>query len=802
MGFYGNITYNTYGLQEKGVKPEHLDRSYWRCSQSSGIYHLDGLRAFLDLPITSDENIWANKWNEAKNTIFKFHFAPEENNEDTEQKSLRRLFGSGMLIGWVREVRTNYFLYALSFGDKTGQIFQYEIIPNRHKELVLKGIDECALEKEWDNGLLLDKTIITSQLCNSAVTKEKISKDAVTEEKIENGAVTTDKINDADVVPSKLDRGYWEKTLLGTISTYTDLFSKCTKITGNQNLDDVSSNGTLCICGSLRLPLPALYSNESDQNNFIQEISPYDIGRCLIWHYNDTIYVISESRGQIWKIDKKTSIQDGDEIKYVFENDTYYLPTLTQMITPAIKEGGVIPEKLDRSYLEKQVLWQTGLNWPDLYQQMEKITTLSQGNQLGGTIYFIKELSREQCLPQKYKNLDPNNKLIKLQHCIAWRTSDKSILLYSFNYGQTWYIKQAGIRNTSNIDDVEITEDQVKFLVNDDTVEIYAVELKEISTPMIQKQSVKGEHLDINDTQFFEGVSSMFDVLLYKKMGSGTGYFKSDLQNVVGNTYIEGDLYGDEINDLFSDLYSKTIRYIGIFTNVKELFEKVAAYDDNGNLSQSHISIIKYARSSALEIEGIDLPNGIYLCVKNTNSHNQGQLILSAIDFMGTYCINFENNDTITLQNLNTQFVSCKSEQEIKNLLMSNDDIVPYFFLFRGELWCGISRENPSSGLLGPTTCLKSRHCSTGKIAYLYYVNEGEGRIATASASGNAFGCQGIGDAKDKPTQATTGQIYFSTSNNVLYICTQSSGPGVSAYWQPVYGYRCKDAAATTEVNE
>ena len=189
MGFYGNITYNTYGLQEKGVKPEHLDRSYWRCSQSSGIYHLDGLRTFLDLPITSDESIWTDKWNEAKNTIFKFHFAPEENNEDTEQKSLRRLFGSGMLIGWVREVRTSYFLYALSFGDRTGQIFKYEIIPDRHKELELKGVDECALEKEWYNGLLLDKTIVTSQLCNSAVTKEKISKNAVTEEKIENAEI-------------------------------------------------------------------------------------------------------------------------------------------------------------------------------------------------------------------------------------------------------------------------------------------------------------------------------------------------------------------------------------------------------------------------------------------------------------------------------------------------------------------------------------------------------------------------------------------------------------------------------------
>ena len=248
MGFYGNITYNTYGLQNESVKPEHLDRLYWQYITSNEVVGIQGLRQFLGLEtVNNDEEgqkQWEEKWAIAEQRIYKFYLP-----DVSENTILRKLLGNGMLLGWVQYTNDTYSLYILSLGGRTGQIFRYTINPYENDELSLDLLyDDWDTEKTQAIDWLLQKTIVTSQIKDQNITTDKIATEAVTTDKIATEAVTADKIATEAVTPSKLDRNYWEKTVWSSIDSYTDLFQKCTAIPTNGTISDTDYNkGTLYI---------------------------------------------------------------------------------------------------------------------------------------------------------------------------------------------------------------------------------------------------------------------------------------------------------------------------------------------------------------------------------------------------------------------------------------------------------------------------------------------------------------------------------------------------------------------------
>lgn len=222
MGFFGNITYNTYGIQDGQVEDKHLKEKYWKCCNQGGIEGYKNFRDFLGLPIPEDKDgnkiplsqeQWDEKWKKAEQKIFKFHFAPSDNDETTntektEQQLLRQAFGNGMLIGWVRKTSNGEYLYAISFGNRTGQIFCYPISRTEYYSLNEKdnNIDACLdpIDEPWYNYILSKGTVITSQIHNEAVTEDKIASNAISTIKIQKDAVREEKIKDGAITNSKI----------------------------------------------------------------------------------------------------------------------------------------------------------------------------------------------------------------------------------------------------------------------------------------------------------------------------------------------------------------------------------------------------------------------------------------------------------------------------------------------------------------------------------------------------------------------------------------------------------------------
>lgn len=215
MGFYGNITYNTYGLQEKGVKPEHLDRSYWRTAPAYEVIGQTGLRTLLSLKEVeaNQKDIWDTQWAEAEKTCFKFYFP-----NNAENMTLRKLYGNGYLLGWVRKNTlkmtdwtnsNNWTLYMMALnGERTGQIFYYPISPIK-AEIELSTTDESNITdkgklENWLNDYLAGPVVTGKQIKNNSITTILINDGAVTEEKIGDKEVSTIKIAGEAVTEEKI----------------------------------------------------------------------------------------------------------------------------------------------------------------------------------------------------------------------------------------------------------------------------------------------------------------------------------------------------------------------------------------------------------------------------------------------------------------------------------------------------------------------------------------------------------------------------------------------------------------------
>lgn len=346
MGFYGNITYNTYGLQNESVKPQHLDRAYWQYITSDEVIGIDGLRKFLELEVVNNDDegkkAWEEKWEMAKQKIYKFYLPDVPEND-----ILIKLLGSGMLLGWVCYFNNIYYLYILSLGSRAGQIFRYAINPFHNDDLPSdlsyddwEDINNETQAINW----LLQKRIVTSQIKDKNITTEKIADNAITTDKIATEAVTTEKIANKDVTPSKLDRDYWERTVWSSITSYETLFQNCTAIPTNGAISDTDLNkGTLYIVKSLQLFLPAIYTDVTNKSTFLIESNKkYNFGQCFIQNNDNIITIISGTTGQFWTIQKVTTMSE----ETVAESDQYYKVNLKQTTTPMIKDRSISTIKI------------------------------------------------------------------------------------------------------------------------------------------------------------------------------------------------------------------------------------------------------------------------------------------------------------------------------------------------------------------------------------------------------------------------------------------------------------------------
>lgn len=220
MGFYGNIVYNTYGMQEKSVTPKHLDRAYWQIGQKFMEVHGQyedkedgkGLRNILGLTAVTEDDIgksqWLEKWDKAEKSIFKFYIPKGAKNSDNEK--LRALLGNGYLLGWVRKDTTQsdwtspntWTLCILSLtGYRAGQLFHFPIDPlNNIITLPTEdGETDPGKPSDWLNNYLVGPIVTTKQIQNNSITENKINTDAVTSDKIKNDSIIEDKIPDREL---------------------------------------------------------------------------------------------------------------------------------------------------------------------------------------------------------------------------------------------------------------------------------------------------------------------------------------------------------------------------------------------------------------------------------------------------------------------------------------------------------------------------------------------------------------------------------------------------------------------------
>ena len=408
MGFYGNIVYNTYGLQDKSVQPRHLDRDYWRHGRKIGVKSFEQLRKeVLNLPKIGEngfsENDWDNCWAEAEKSIFAFHFTTstvtDSNGDERTDESLRRAFGAGLILGWViKEVvvsnentvdRGNsynnyqYALYMLASGnmDRTnvnrpGSLFKILLDPTGYTEdeKISKFYSNESnqlldnFNREEDNGwsnntFLIGPKISRLHLLNNSVTTEKINNSAVTTDKIHNSAVTTNKIDNLAVTTEKINNSAVTTDKIHNSAVTTDKINNSAVTTDKINNSAVKTD----------------------------------------------------------KIDNFAVTKD------------------------KIQDGEVVPEKLDRKYLIKNTVETEITSWTQLYQHVNNIYNNSLENP--GTVTFLKGIV-SSILPPLYKNYS-------IGHSIGWLNDNNVCMLVDIFNGNFWVIE----KNQGQKEDVNVYTD-------------------------------------------------------------------------------------------------------------------------------------------------------------------------------------------------------------------------------------------------------------------------------------------------------------------------------------------------------
>ena len=484
MGFYGNLIYNTYGMQEGSVKPEHLDREYWTIKDEDSLIGENGLRKFLGLSIVQNEtdNEWNLRVNKAEKNIYKFHFASDTEltgDAQKEQQALRNLYGSGMLLGWIRTTSNGTFLYFISMGDRTGQIFTYELKKSALNNVknYSKQIDACSGEAQWINSMLKN-TITTSQLKNNAIISDKITNGAITEPKFYKGAVSTRALAEESVTPEKIQGEYLRKIRVwDTIETWSD-FSTKIKYIGNKTTIG-KDGGSLYFILGIEASLPSFYNNLNSSEKVME--------RCLAWASSDTTFFILDCyKGRMWRVKKNTSSTGN---KVISENGVKYKIDLLQIIGPQIADNSIstskiidgnitepklhedavstrtilnkniTPEKLQREHLEKA--YEPSItSWSNFCSKVKTITETNTEKSRGGSVCFIGEIIAT--LPTKYNYLSDNT----ITDCIAWSSGNNTYYILDFAHNRTWtVIKNASLSGTDSTTIVKDGNDNVNYQI-------------------------------------------------------------------------------------------------------------------------------------------------------------------------------------------------------------------------------------------------------------------------------------------------------------------------------------------------
>lgn len=132
--------------------------------------------------------------------------------------------------------------------------------------------------------------------------------------------IITEQVTDRAITPNKLDRDYLEKICLSNINGYDALFDQIKNInTSTTSSNNPNESSTVYLVQNILLEsLPNLYLNE-DSGYYLPSNSsitgyPYVLGRSIVWRLTDTIYIISNTTGYTWKIDKVARTSTGTQI--------------------------------------------------------------------------------------------------------------------------------------------------------------------------------------------------------------------------------------------------------------------------------------------------------------------------------------------------------------------------------------------------------------------------------------------------------------------------------------------------------
>lgn len=541
MGFYGNLIYNTYGMQDLAVKPRHLDRPYWVLKDKTGIIGEEGLRNFLGLEIKTNESDsdWNDRVNLATTHIFKFHFQDEDHNSVSsdkynEQKNLRALYGSGMLIGWVRRISNGDYLYFMSMGSRTGQFFTYPLQKSSLNGIgQLQNLTEDACSPGQANKYMLQNHITTSQIKKEAVTEEKVATNAISSIKIQKDAVITDKILNNNVTPEKLQRESLEKIReWSEVKTWTDFCNKV-KWIGVPNTNK-GPGGSLYFFLKITAPLPTKYKNLSNKT----------IEKAIAWATSDTTFFIQDFyTGKQWIIIKNTSTTDtsrvitetvdGKNIKYKIslqENVTEQIADLAiktpkidnnsiteekmhsnSVNTLALIDSSVKPDKLWGQYLAKTQLWETITSWESFCSKIKYIGIKNEAYSLtsgknnkdkdvnvGGSLYFVLKVTAE--LPLQYKALQNDY----IQRGIAWASGENTFFILDFLRGRLWLIER----------DVDLNVEDITRIVTEKDIN-YRITLQQVNSQQIQDEAITKEKLSSGVMKLIQNQYSIYDLATF-----------------------------------------------------------------------------------------------------------------------------------------------------------------------------------------------------------------------------------------------------------------------------------------------
>lgn len=173
-----NLIVTTEQIEDMSVTPEKLDRDYQRIKRVRNLSSEEEFRYFLGLSNKNTDDTYIDKtgeeWDkaiaEAMNNLYTFHFG-------IDYGQARQLFGSGMLVGWLRQFNNRIELQCISLGGRSGQTFNYPLSSGttpitNETDLVYEDWD---VKREYATNFLMKDTIITNQLKNNIITLKKIA---------------------------------------------------------------------------------------------------------------------------------------------------------------------------------------------------------------------------------------------------------------------------------------------------------------------------------------------------------------------------------------------------------------------------------------------------------------------------------------------------------------------------------------------------------------------------------------------------------------------------------------------------